>query len=377
MGIENNWFASTVGYDTMTATASEGIMKRYFLFLAALAAIGFAGSAYAGNSTSTPGAVHSGYQAFGNEPIAKTGSNEVNKSKYIRIVSFNIMAASWTEPEKYAPIPADVVDRNKRILKVIEYLKMPRQDAIDVFVLQEVNAREFKILREALGKDFYSQMAYNAPGYWATEGDLPDPAKWEPNGPAIFASKSRFPEDNKPEFSQHALGDAGNFCITMKVRLKDTNTTLRVFGVHLDDTPTQPDDDQLTMMGKMETEALMRLVGGQKDSVIDVIAGDLNINLGPHSPLTRIFEKEKFADAVNVLNVDKVPVTTSPYHESSDGVTEADVYDHILVRNAKPVYALVRHFGAEKITDDDKRAEAFMRATGSDHYPLEAVIRID
>jgi hypothetical protein len=77
------------------------------------------------------------------------------------------------------------------------------------------------------------------------------------------------------------------------------------------------------------------------------------------------------------LNVDKVPVTTSPYHESSDGVTEADVYDHILVRNAKPVYALVRHFGAEKITDDDKRAEAFMRAAGSDHYPLEAIIRID
>jgi hypothetical protein len=53
------------------------------------------------------------------------------------------------------------------------------------------------------------------------------------------------------------------------------------------------------------------------------------------------------------------------------------VYDHILVRNAKPVYALVRHFGAEKITDDDQRAEAFMRAAGSDHYPLEAIIQID
>jgi hypothetical protein len=121
----------------------------------------------------------------------------------------------------------------------------------------------------------------------------------------------------------------------------------------------------------------MRLVGSQRDKVIDVIAGDLNINLGPHSPLTPIFDREKFTSAVNVLNVDKVPVATSPYHESPDGVTEADIYDHILVRNAKLVYALVRHFGAEALTDDDQRAEAFMKAAGSDHYPLEVVIQID
>ena len=349
-------------------------MKRYILALAAFAAIGLAASAYADNPTSPPAAGRAGYQAFGHEPA---GSSETDKSKYIRIVSFNIMADSWTQPEKYAPIPADVVDRNNRILKIIEYLKMARRDAIDVFVLQEVTAREFKVLREALGKDFYSEMAYNAPGYWATEGYLPDPAKWEPNGPAIFASKSRFPEGKQPEFSQHALGDAGNFCITMKARLKDTNSTLRVFGVHLDDTPTDPDDDQLTMMGKKETEALMRLAGGQRDKVIDVIAGDLNINLGPHSPLTPIFLSEKFVAVVNALNVDKAPVATSPYHESPDGVTEADTYDHILVRNATPVYALVRHFGAEAIADEDQRAEAFMRAAGSDHYPLEAIVRID
>jgi len=345
-----------------------GIMKRYILLLAALIAIGFAGAAHADNS---------GYQAFGIDPAAKAGSSVADASKYIRIVSFNIMAASWTQAEKYAPIPADVVDRDKRILKIIEFLRMPRQDGIDVFVLQEVTTREFKTIREALGEGYYSQMAYNAPGYWATEGYLPDPTKWEPNGPAIFASKSRFPDGNQPEFSQHALGDAGNFCITMKVRLKNTNSTLRVFGVHLDDTPTQPDDDQLTMMGKMETEALMRLVGSRRDKVIDVIAGDLNINLGPHSPLTPIFDREKFASAVNVLNVDKVPVATSPYHESPDGVTEADIYDHILVRNARPVYALVRHFGAEALANNDQRAEAFMRAAGSDHYPLEAVIQID
>jgi endonuclease/exonuclease/phosphatase family metal-dependent hydrolase len=354
-----------------------GTMKPYILLLAALAAIGFAGAVYADNPTSTPATDHSGYQAFGIDPAAKAGSNEVKKSKYIRIVSFNIMAASWTQAEEYAPIPADVVDRDKRILKIIEYLKMPRQDNIDVFVLQEVTTREFKILRKALGEGYYSEMAYNAPGYWATEAYLPDPTKWEPNGPAIFASKSGFPEGTRPEFSQHALGDAGNFCITMKVRLKNTNATLRVFGVHLDDTPTQPDDDQLTMMGKMETEALMRLVGSQRDKVIDVIAGDLNINLGPLSPLTPIFDREKFTSAVNVLNVDKVPVATSPYHESPDGVTEADIYDHILVRNAKPVYALVRHFGAEALTDNDQRAEAFMKAAGSDHYPVEAVIQID
>ncbi len=92
-------------------------MKRYILVLTAVVAIGFAGSADADNPASTPGAVHSGYQAFGNEPIAKTGSNEVNKGKYIRIVSFDIMAASWTEPEKYAPIPPDVLDRDKANLE--------------------------------------------------------------------------------------------------------------------------------------------------------------------------------------------------------------------------------------------------------------------
>jgi endonuclease/exonuclease/phosphatase family metal-dependent hydrolase len=356
----------------LTLQEIGGTMKRCILVLAALAAIGFAGSAYADDPTATPVTDHSGYQAFGNDPI----SNGEDKGKYIRIVSFNIMAASWTEAEKYAPIPAEVVDRDKRILKVIEYLKMARRDDIDVFALQEVTAREFKTLRDALGNNFYSQMAYNAPGYWSTEEYLRDPAKWEPNGPAIFASRTRFPEGNQPEFSQHALGDAGNFCITMKAHLEDGSTTLRVFGVHLDDTPLQPDDDQLTMMGRMEAEALMRLVGGQRDRVIDIVAGDLNINLGPHSPLAQIFDREKFVAVVNVLNVDKVPVATSPYHESPDGVTEADTYDHILVRNAKPVYALVRHFGAEAITDQDQRAETFMRAAGSDHYPLEATVLI-
>lgn len=345
-------------------------MKKYIFALAALAALFFPGYAFADTST---GADPGSYQAFGNDPQT---ANDY-KDNYIRIVSFNIMAASWTEPEKYAPIPADVVDRDNRIAKIIEYLKMARPADIDVFVLQEVTAREFKILRESLGNGYYSQMAQNAPGYWATEGDLPDPAKWEPNGPAIFASRSRFAEGSELGFSQHALGDAGNFSIVMKAQLKGVSRTFRVFGVHLDDTPIQPDDDQLTMMGKKETEALMRLVGAPKEGVIDVVAGDLNINLGPRSPLTEIFNKEKFVAAVTVLNVNKVPVATSPYHESADGVTEADVYDHILVRNAKPVYALVRHFGAEALPDDDKRAEAFMRAAGSDHYPLEAIIQIE
>jgi len=48
-----------------------------------------------------------------------------------------------------------------------------------------------------------------------------------------------------------------------------------------------------------------------------------------------------------------------------------------LVRNVKPVYARVRPFGDEKLADDDQRAEAFMRAAGWDHYPLEAIIQID
>jgi len=41
----------------------------------------------------------------------------------------------------------------------------------------------------------------------------------------------------------------------------------------------------------------MRLVGSRRDKVIDVIAGDLNINLGPHSPLTPIFDREKYGSA--------------------------------------------------------------------------------
>ena len=317
------------------------------------------------------------YQAFGNAPLAGRLDDPSWGNKYLRFVSFNIMAASWSEPKTYLPIPPKIVNRDYRFAKIVKYFRMARQADIDVYVLQEVNEREFKKLREAFRKDFYSQMAYNAPGYWATERYLPDPAKWEPNGTAILARRSSFPKGNEPEFSQHALDDAGNFCLAMKISLIGTNTTLRVFGVHLDDTPKQPDDDQLTMMGRKETEALMRLVGDPRDGVVDVIAGDLNINLGPQSPLTEIFHKHEFVDVINILNVQNVPVATSPYHMSPNEVTEADTYDHILVRNAKPLHALVRHYGAEAVADNSRRAEKFMKAAGSDHYPVEATIKIN
>jgi hypothetical protein len=111
--------------------------------------------------------------------------------------------------------------------------------------------------------------------------------------------------------------------------------------------------------------------------VVDVIAGDLNINLGEHGPLSEIFQRQNFVVAVNLLNTNNAPVATSPYHDSSDAITEEDIYDHIIVRNAIPVNALVRHFGAEAIADNDRRAEAFMKAAGSDHYPLEGIIEID
>lgn len=280
-------------------------------------------------------------------------------SDTIKVVSFNILAPCWADPNIYPAEALPFLDREYRRAKIIQFLN-DNQDA-DVFALQEVTAVEFGFLNNTLSGKYVGFQSFHAPTYWSQYITQTPP--WEPNGNALFVKKSTF---KNCTFSDVPLSDDGNHATFAQATHASSNKKVRILSVHL--------DSDYAYNREREFQAALDLMP-KSSSKLDIIAGDFNIDI-TKSNLQKDIDKARF---VNVLAAKGITGVTSPYTTKYYANSVFGPIDSVLARNATALDAKIVDFGLMTLypnkDDENTRVAANFQKCGSDHFPVTGTIQ--
>lgn len=288
-------------------------------------------------------------------PPANDADLHTSSTASLGVLSFNVLAPLWAAPTWY---PADLdpvlLDRSTRLRQTQELLRSLRSQ-LDVICLQEVNAPELQGYLEALGPDFRGAMAQNDRSWWSNW--LVPEIPWEANGTAVIVRSSRFSQGS---FEDVALSDGNHAAVFQGIDLL-TGQTLRVQSIHLD-------SDRISNH-KVELSTLFDRYPATA-GVKDILAGDFNedTEIGTAAGLLK---RAGYTDVLSDLGNTEA---THPWLSSYNGNQRWGRIDHITVRNGIGLSADVLDFGVWSIANESARIIANLQNTGSDHFPVMAVL---
>lgn len=271
------------------------------------------------------------------------------------VLSFNVLAPLWAAPTWY---PSDLnpalLDRTTR-LQQTQALLRSLSSQLDVLCLQEVNAPELQGYLDALGPDFGGEMARNDRSWWSNW--LVPEIPWEANGTAVIVRKSRFREGS---FADLPLTN-GNHASVFEGVDSLTGQKVRVQSVHLDSDKISNHRIELSTLFQRYPAA---------PGVKDILAGDFNedTDIGTAAGL---LSKAGYSDVLSALgNVE----ATHPWSSSYNRNQRWGRIDHITIRNGRGLGGDVLDFGVWSIADETARIAANLQNTGSDHFPVMAIL---
>jgi len=287
--------------------------------------------------------------------LTSLSGNAMNNSLPVNLITFNILAAPWANPDYFPPEAAPFLDRALRRTKVINFLLS--QPLTDIIALQEVTAVEFGFINDVLmGNNYLGFMSFNSPCYWSNW--ITENPPWEPNGNAIFIKKSRF---NNISFQDIVLSDDGNHAAYAEAIESITGRAIRVASIELDSENPYRRDKELN--------ALFKFISVNHKKT-DIIAGDFNTDV-ENSHLRNDILMACFTDILAELNITK---WTTPYSTLHRPRAVIGTVDTVLVRYAIPVSGNV--FDSDLYTTfpdlnvDDGRITKNLELMGSDHFPV-------
>jgi endonuclease/exonuclease/phosphatase family metal-dependent hydrolase len=274
------------------------------------------------------------------------------------VTSFNVLAPIWASPVWY-PVLEDItlLERVFRRGRTQAFLRSIRERT-DVVCLQEVNEQELPYYLAALGDEFSGRMAYNEPSFWSNW--LVPEIPWEPNGVAVAWRKDVFASAT---FRDLPMSGDGNHIAILDAWHVASNRPVRVFSVHLD---SDRNNNRIA-----ELRALLREYPAQPGTA-DLVCGDINEDTRTGSA-AGLFKRAGFVDVLSTLG-NRAP--THPWSTSYYNAARWAVIDHVLVRHGVARAGEVFDFGLWAIPDEAARIEANLRETGSDHFPVRAVVEL-
>ena len=182
---------------------------------------------------------------------------------------------------------------------------------------------------------------------------------WEPNGTAILVKTSTV---GGAVFSDLALG-TGNHTAFLEGVHKTSGHRLRIASLHLDS------DRKNSRLRELRTVLAAAPVAAD---TVDVLCGDFNEDsvVGSASGL---LARNHYLDVLAALG-NREP--THPWSTSYYKSVRWAIIDHIAVRNGVPVAADVVDSSVWTIADEVARIEENFRRSGSDHFPVAAVVAV-
>lgn len=272
----------------------------------------------------------------------------------LAIVSFNVLAPLWVEPDLYPPeVEQTAFDAGARRTSAARVLGSLARIA-DVVCLQEVLESEYLTYARALGPAFEGRFASHEHAHWE-DGLAGQP--WQPNGNAVFVRRRAV---TGVEFEAIPLG-TGNRAVAVAGTHAATGRRLRVYSVQVDP------DFQRTR--DREIGALLAQAPADPRTT-DVVCGDINedVETGPSSQALRR------AGFVDVLAAAGTRRPTHPFASANYAAAHWAATDHVLVRHAAPLRGEVHDFGLWAIPDEVERVTAALETGGSDRFPVRAVV---
>lgn len=283
-------------------------------------------------------------------------ANAYGKHQSLYVMSFNVLAPCWSNPENYPKAVESYLDRVSRRKKIILFLNRAAKKA-DIIALQEVTQIEFQYVKEELERDFYTFHALNDPSYWS---DWITPGiPWEPNGVALLIKKSTF---MRVKFQDIPLTNDGNHSAYFEGIQKSSGLLVRGASVHF--------DSDKASNRHAELRAVLRLF--KRDSTSpSIIAGDFNYGT-EKGVIKKYLDVNHFVDVLKKLHRDE---WTHPF--SMDGDRNNGILDHIVVKNASPIDGNVHNFNLwQRYSDDEpRRIIANLKISGSDHFPIYGIVK--
>jgi len=290
-------------------------------------------------------------------PLFPAGSAGAAGIREIDVVSYNVLAPPWASPVWYPEIDdPSLLDTAARRERIRAFLRSAR-DTAELVCLQEVAASELPAFAAALGPGFVGAMSFNDPDFWS-DWVVP-PIPWEPNGTALFARTSAF---TGVVVEDRALG-TGNHAALLTATHVGTGARLRAWSLHL--------DSDRTNNRRTEIETVFGATPPEPHST-DVLCGDMNEDTVVGSLAGRV----RRAGFVDVLAAVGNRDATHPWSETYYSSPRWAILDHVLVRGATPLRGTTIDAGVAAIPDQSTRIEELLRRMGSDHYPVEATVRL-
>lgn len=272
----------------------------------------------------------------------------------LKIVSFNILAPCWADPNIYPQESLPFLNRISRRDTIINFLL---STSADIIALQEVTLIEFGFIKDKL--DLYQGFqSFHSPSHWSKYITSNPP--YEQNGNAIFLKKSVF---KNIKFTDVLLDGAnGNHAAVLLVDHKETNKNMRLLSVHL--------DSDHAYNRKIQLDAILKLIP-KNAGCVDIICGDFNIDV-TKSNLQQDIIKANFITGFDNLG------PTSPYLGKYYSNSVYGPIDAILVRNCVVSNAGIYNFGIFELypnkKDEVNRIIEGLKKCGSDHFPVSSVV---
>jgi endonuclease/exonuclease/phosphatase family metal-dependent hydrolase len=275
----------------------------------------------------------------------------------LKLLTFNILAPSWASPTHYPESTLPLLDIDKRRPLILETIKQLVADC-DVCALQETQEDEICHYNELLcSLGFQGVHANHNDSYW--EKSITPDVPFVSNGVALYWRTNSI-EMNNIHIAD--LSDNGNRCIILNA--KKDNKNIRIACLHLDSDHG----------GRRKKESRMLLDILKPDpKVRDIVIGDLNFDADNKS-FKKTFGRHKFKDVLKAVGKEE---KTHPYIDGYLGNSQYTIIDHVLVRNAKPINGKVNNFNVwndGKTTEE--RVNLLFERSGTDHFPVNAVIQL-
>lgn len=275
----------------------------------------------------------------------------------LRVLTFNVLAPIWAGSVWYPELrDTSVLERGFRRDRTSEFLRSVREQ-FDVVCLQEVNEAELGYYLEALGDGFEGYMARNGRSFWSNW--LVPEIPWEPNGTAIIWRRVALVDG---AFTDLRLSRAGNHGAILQARTA-SGRWVRAFSVHLDSNRQD---------GRIEELRTLLSAFPKDERITDIVCGDINEDTVTGAA-AGILRRAGFVDVLaSIGNRSQTHPWSTRYYKAPRWA----IIDHVLVRNGLPVAGEVMDFGLDAIVDESARIESSLRISGSDHYPVAAMLEL-
>lgn len=293
----------------------------------------------------------------------------------IRVLSFNVLAPHYADPEDYPPGCDKELKREYRREKILNFLSSNKSDC-DIIALQEVTIDtdqrkgEYDYYYNLLKNEFYGNFVYHDFGYcdeWK-KYDFDSEYGYIKCGNALFLNKNIF---EIIKWDSLKLSITGNRAIVADVIHLFTNKYLRIGNIHLssgkDITPRISEFQKLLSLFPFNNK------------YIDIIIGDFNNGL-TISPFIELLSQHLFHDSLDGIDDKR---TYSMY----DRPRKHYPVDHIIYRGSHiiilPQSCVIdndiwsrnpydEHFDEYQTS----RLKECLNTFGSDHFPIYSFIFI-